>query len=67
VFRGTFGELGSIANGNNSIEEETKGRTSLGNKAFYRNQDLFKSKILSKKSKLPDVPNTSETSGNIRP
>jgi hypothetical protein len=39
-------------NGNNSIEEEIKGRISLGNKAFYTNQDLFKSKLLSKKSKL---------------
>jgi hypothetical protein len=39
-------------NGNNSIEEETKGKISLGNKAFYANQDLFKSKLLSKKSKL---------------
>jgi hypothetical protein len=39
-------------NGNNSIEEEIKGRISLGNKAFYANQDLFKSKLLSKKSKL---------------
>jgi hypothetical protein len=39
-------------NGNNSIEEEINGRISLGNKAFYSNQDLFKSKLLSKKSKL---------------
>jgi len=38
--------------GNNSIEEEIKGRISLRNKAFYANQDLFKSKLLSKKSKL---------------
>jgi len=29
-------------NGNNSIEEEIKGRISLGNKAFYAYQDLFK-------------------------
>jgi len=39
-------------NGNNSIEEEIKGRISLGNKAFYTNQDLFKSKLLTKNSKL---------------
>jgi len=39
-------------NGNNSIEEEIKGRISLGNKAFYANQDLFRSKLLTKNSKL---------------
>jgi hypothetical protein len=39
-------------NGNNSTEEEIKGRISLGNKALYANQDLFKSKLLSKKFKL---------------
>ena len=38
--------------GNNSIEEEIKGRISLGNKAFYANQDLFKSKLMTKNSKL---------------
>ena len=42
----------SIVNGNNSIEEEIKGRISLGNRAFYANQDLFKSKLLTKNSKL---------------
>jgi len=38
--------------GNNSIEEEIKGRISVGNRAFHANQDLFKSKLLTKKSKL---------------
>jgi len=33
----SFRYLGSIVNGNNSIEEEIKGRISLGNKAFYAN------------------------------
>ena len=34
-------------------EEEIKERISLlGNKAFYANQDLFKSKLLTKNSKL---------------
>jgi hypothetical protein len=33
------------------FEEEIKGRISLGNKAFYANQDLFKSKLLTKNSK----------------
>ena len=28
-------------NGNNLIEEATRERISLGNKAFYSNQDLF--------------------------
>jgi hypothetical protein len=41
-----------MLNGNNSIEEEIKRRISLGNKAFYANQDLFKSKLLTKDSKL---------------
>jgi hypothetical protein len=48
----SFRYLGLILNGNNSIEEEIKGRISLGSKAFYANQDLFKSKLLSKNSKL---------------
>jgi hypothetical protein len=47
-----FKYLGPIVNGNNSTEEEIKGRLSLGNKAFYANQDLFKSKLLTKNSKL---------------
>jgi hypothetical protein len=49
----SFKYLGSIVNGNNSTEEEIKERISLlGNKAFYANQDLFKSKLLTKNSKL---------------
>ena len=48
----SFKYLGSVVNGNNSIEGEIKGRISLGNKAFYANQDLFKSKLLTKNSKL---------------
>jgi hypothetical protein len=36
----------------NSTEEEIKGRISLENKAFYANQDLYKSKLLTKNSKL---------------
>jgi hypothetical protein len=44
--------LGSIVNGNNSIEEEIKERIFLRNKAYHANQDLFKSKLRSKKSKL---------------
>ena len=48
----SFKYLGSTVNGNNSIEEEIKRRISLGNKAFYANQDLLKSKLLTKNSKL---------------
>ena len=43
---------GTDVNGNNSIEEEIKERISLGNKAFFANKDLFKSKLLTKNSKL---------------
>jgi hypothetical protein len=48
----SFKYLGSVVNGNNSIEEEIKERIILGNKTFYANQALFKSKLLSKKAKL---------------
>jgi hypothetical protein len=48
----SFKYLGSTVNGNNSIEEEIKERISSGNKAFYANQELFKSKLLTKKTKL---------------
>ena len=47
-----FKYLESIVNGNNSIEEEIKERIILGSKAYYANQALFKSKLLSKKTKL---------------
>ena len=60
------------------IEEEIKGRIYLGNKAFYANQDLFKSELLTKNSKLrvyktlvrPAVPYACETwvlKENIKP
>jgi hypothetical protein len=48
----SFKYLGSIVNDNNQIEEEIKERISLGNKAYHANQDLFKSKLLPRKSKL---------------
>ena len=49
----SFKYLGTIVNGNNSVEEEIKKkRISIGNKAYYANQDLLKSKLLTKKSKL---------------
>jgi hypothetical protein len=36
----------------NSIEEEIQHRITLGNKAYYANQFLFKIRLVSKKSKL---------------
>ena len=48
----SFKYLGSIVNGNNLTEEEIKERISLGNRAYYANQDLFKSKLLTRNSKL---------------
>jgi len=61
-----FKYLGLIVNGNNSIEEEIKGRISLGNKAFYVNQDIFKSKLLTNNSKLRMYKTlVRQTSGNI--
>jgi uncharacterized membrane protein YgaE (UPF0421/DUF939 family) len=62
----SFKYLGSIVNGNNSIEEEIKERISSGYKAFYANQELFKSKLLTKKNQATDVPNISATNSNIR-
>ena len=44
-----------------------KGRICLGNKAFYSNQDLFESKLLTKKSKLRVYQTlVRQTSRNIR-
>jgi hypothetical protein len=43
--------LGSIVNGNNSIQEEIKERITLSNKAYYANQTLLKNKLPPKKSK----------------
>jgi hypothetical protein len=48
----SFKYMGSIVNGNNSTEEEIKGRIFVRNKAFYANKDLFKSKLLTKNSRL---------------
>jgi len=44
--------LGSSVNSDNSIEEEIQYRITLGNKAYYANRFLFKSRLVSKKSKL---------------
>jgi hypothetical protein len=44
--------LGSIINGNNSIEEEINERIVLGTKAYYANLKFLKSKLVTKYSKL---------------
>ena len=44
--------LGLNVNSDNSIEEEIQCRITLGNKAYYANQFLFKSRVVSKKSKM---------------
>ena len=44
--------LGSTVNSHNSIKEEIQHRITLGNKAYYANQFFFKSRLVSKKSKL---------------
>ena len=48
----SFKYLRSNVNGNNLIEEEIKERISIGNRTYYTNQDLFKSKLLTRNSKL---------------
>jgi len=47
-----FSYLGTIVNGNNTLEEEIRERIAKGNKAFYANKTLFKSNLVSRKSKL---------------
>ena len=44
--------LGSIINDSNSIEEEIKERTALGIKAYCANLKFFKSRLVTKHSKL---------------
>jgi hypothetical protein len=49
----SFIYLGAVVNdGNNTLEEEIRERIVKGNKAFYANKTLFKSKLVSRKSKL---------------
>ena len=44
--------LGSTVNSDNSIEEEIQCRITLGNRVYFANQFLFKSRFVSKKTKL---------------
>jgi len=48
----SFSYLGTIVDGNNTLEEEIRKRIIKGNKAFYANTALFKSNLMSRKSKL---------------
>jgi hypothetical protein len=48
----SFSYLGTIVNENNRLEEEIRERIVKGNKAFSTNITLFKSKLVSRKSRL---------------
>jgi len=48
----SFSYLGTIVSGNRTLEEELTERIAKGNKAFYANKTGFKSKLVSRKSKL---------------
>jgi len=48
----SFSYLGTVVDGNNTIEEEITERIAKGNKIFYSNKTLFKSNLVSRKSKL---------------
>jgi len=48
----SFKYLGSIVNTDNKMEEETKEKVALGNKAFFANRKIFQSKLISKNAKL---------------
>ena len=44
--------FGSTVNSDNSVEEEIQNRITLGNKAYYANQFLFKSRMVFMKLKM---------------
>jgi hypothetical protein len=48
----SFSYLGTIVYGNDTLEEQIRGRTAEGNKAFYVIKTLLESKLMSRKSKL---------------
>jgi hypothetical protein len=48
----SFSYHGATVNGYNTLEKEIRERIIKGNKAFYANKTLFKSKLVSRKSKL---------------
>jgi len=48
----SFSYLGTVVNVNNTLEEEIREGIAKGNKAFCANKTLFKSNLVSRKSKL---------------
>jgi hypothetical protein len=48
----SFKYLGTMVNPNNAIEAEIKERTAAGNRAYYTNEEMFTSKLLSRSTKL---------------
>jgi hypothetical protein len=48
----SFSYHGATGNGNNTLKKEIRERIVKGNKAFYANKTLLKSKLVSRKSKL---------------
>ena len=48
----SFRYIGTIVNGNNTLEEEIRERIMKGNKALHANRTLFKSNLVSRNSKL---------------
>jgi len=48
----SFSYLGTVVNGNNTLEEEIREGIAKGNKAFYANETIFKRNLVSRKFKL---------------
>jgi len=48
----SFKYLGSTVNTDNTIEEEIKERTAVGNKTFFASKNIFQSKLISENAKL---------------
>ena len=44
--------LGSTVNTDNTMQEKIKERIAVGNKAFFANKNIFRSKLISKNAKL---------------
>ena len=47
----SFSYLGTVVNVNSTSEEEIRERIANGNKAFFANKTIFRSKLVSRKSK----------------
>jgi hypothetical protein len=48
----SFKYLGSIINTDNALEEEIKEIIALGNKGYFANKKIFRSKIITERAKL---------------